>query len=191
MANAYKPGGGYLEGYTAQEENIFRRTDCHEALEDSEMAPDKNRYTREMSRLINGEDGRVYLDTENPRVCFRGPEVSGGHGYELLPDDEVFHFYELRSAAVDLGDGSPFDPDEARRRIRAQLDTLREAGVRRAVFSAFGFGAFRNPASEVARLYREEIQKEADGGLEEVVFAVFHAGYGPDNFAPFTEVFGR
>ena len=29
MANAYVPGGAYVEGATAQEENMFRRTDCH------------------------------------------------------------------------------------------------------------------------------------------------------------------
>jgi hypothetical protein len=29
MANAYVPGGAYVEGAIAQEENLFRRTDCH------------------------------------------------------------------------------------------------------------------------------------------------------------------
>src|SRR5262245_17848041 len=29
MANPYVPGGGYVEGAVAQEENMFRRTDCH------------------------------------------------------------------------------------------------------------------------------------------------------------------
>jgi Uncharacterized protein conserved in bacteria (DUF2263) len=29
MANAYVPGGAYVEGAVAQEENMFRRTDCH------------------------------------------------------------------------------------------------------------------------------------------------------------------
>lgn len=29
MANAYVAGGGYVEGMPAQEENMFRRTDCH------------------------------------------------------------------------------------------------------------------------------------------------------------------
>ena len=29
MANAFLPGGRYVEGATAQEENMFRRSDCH------------------------------------------------------------------------------------------------------------------------------------------------------------------
>jgi hypothetical protein len=33
------------------------------------------RYTPEHSDLLNGVHGRVYLDTQQPRVCIRGPEV--------------------------------------------------------------------------------------------------------------------
>ena len=34
-----------------------------------------HRYTDEHSDLLNGVHGRVYLDTQQPRVCIRGPEV--------------------------------------------------------------------------------------------------------------------
>ena len=34
-----------------------------------------HRYTDEHSDLLNGAHGRVYLDTQQPRVCIRGPEV--------------------------------------------------------------------------------------------------------------------
>ncbi len=37
MANAYCPGGGYVEGMPAQEENMFRRTDCHFTITSAEM----------------------------------------------------------------------------------------------------------------------------------------------------------
>ena len=36
MANAYVPGGAYVEGAVAQEENIFRRTDCHFCISSEE-----------------------------------------------------------------------------------------------------------------------------------------------------------
>ncbi len=62
-------------------------------------------------------------------------------------------------------------------------------GVRRAILSAFGCGAFGNPAIEVARIYKEVLGEP--GRLDEfdhIVFAVFRAGYGPNNFSSFHEV---
>lgn len=189
MANAFVPGGGYAEGMVAQEENLFRRSDCHFAVSESHFAPgSRERYSRTLVELVSGLHGRVYLDTEHPRVCIRGPEdrTRADLGYAWLEPSEVFPFYELRAAAVDLRDGSPFDREEMRRRVSAQLDTLVDGGVRHAVLSAFGCGAFRNPAAEVALLYREALQVRAEQ-FDCVAFAIFHAGYGPDNYTPFHE----
>ena len=51
---------------------------------------------------------------------------------------------------------------------------------------AFGCGAFRNPAHRIAQFYREEIMARK-ANFAVVAFAVFSAGYGPDNFTPFAE----
>ena len=113
-----------------------------------------------------------------------------GLGYAWLPDAEVFPFLELRAAAVDLRDGARFSRGETARRVGAQLDTLIEKKVRRVVLSAFGCGAFCNPAAEVAQVYAAELSKRADA-FDVVAFAIFHAGYGPNNFAPFEAAFGE
>ena len=188
MANAYMPGGAYLEGAIAQEENMFRRTDCHFRIDPGERDPERAGYTTAMTRLLSARDGRVYLDTDRPRVCIRGPEdrSSADLGYGWLPDDEIFPFFELRAAAQDLRDGSGFDPDDARIRIAAQLDTLNGHGVRCAVLGAFGCGAFRNPGDQVARIYREEITAR-ERSFDLIGFAIYNAGYGPDNYTPFAE----
>ena len=47
MANTYVPGGGYLEGLVAQEENIFRRTDCHFSIERNQLENDRH-YKKEL-----------------------------------------------------------------------------------------------------------------------------------------------
>ena len=190
MANAYVPGGAYIEGAVAQEENMFRRTDCHFRIGDEEYDAARDRYYPELTRLLCAADGVVYLDTQQPRVCIRGPEDRSREdlGYPWLPDDQIFPFFELRASAQDLRDRSPFNAEDARRRIAAQLDTLRQHGVRHAALSAFGCGAFRNPAQQVASIYKQELGRRK-GHFSVIAFAIFAAGYGPDNYTPFAEVF--
>jgi hypothetical protein len=112
------------------------------------------KYLPEMTRLLSAHDGVVYLDKKRPRVCIRGPEdrARADLGYRWLPDKEVFASFELRAAAQDLRDGSAFELDDARRRIAAQLNTLRHHDLRHAVLGAFGCGAFRNPADRIAAI---------------------------------------
>jgi hypothetical protein len=186
MANAYVPGGAYLEGTAAQEENMFRRTDCHFSVGDQHHDSDTDRYRPEMTRLLLAADGTVYLDVDHPRVCLRDQEDRSQPdlGYAWLAEDMVFPFFELRAAAQDVRGGRPFDADEARRRIAAQLDTLRCHRIRHAVLSAFGCGAFQNPAPVVASLYREELHRRVDA-FDVVAFAIYAPGYGPDNYGPF------
>jgi len=192
MANAHWPGGAYVEGAVAQEENMFRRTDCHFGVSEDDVDVVTGRYQPAMTDLINGVHGTVYLDTARPRVCLRGPEILSANreGYAWLADDEIFPFFELRAAADDYRYGRPFDERDARRRIVAQLETLSHHGIRRAVLGASGCGAFRNPPEAVARIYHEELTKRLDA-FDCVGFAIYNAGYGPDNFEPFSKILGR
>ena len=192
MANAFGPGGGYVDGMVAQEENMFRRTDCHFSLDRAaDMQWPCEEYNAEHTALLSAADGRVYLDAERPRVCVRGPEDRSREdlGYAWLPDTEVFPFYELRAAGVDLRDWSlTYDQGETVRRVSAQLDTLIDAGVRHAVLSAFGCGAFLNPADKVAAAYKTALQTRR-AHFDVICFAIFDAGYGPSNFEPFERAF--
>lgn len=194
MANAYAPGGGYTDGMVAQEENMFRRTDCHFSLDRAELHFEGGRadwmYRPEHSAMLNAEPGYVYLDTDRPRVCIRGAEdrARADLGYPWLPEDEIFPFYELRAAAVDLRGRRRYDHAETQRRVCAQLDTLIHKGVRHAVLSAFGCGAFLNPAHQVAQAYRQALESRA-AHFDVIAFGVFHAGYGPNNFATFAKAF--
>lgn len=190
MAHPVLPGGAYVEGAAAQEENMFRRTDCHFSIDRRMMLDGPERYRPGMRRLLEAVDGAVYLDVERPRVCIRGPEdpAASDLGYRWLADDEIFPFYELRAAALDMSGGGSFRERETRRRVAAQLDTLIEAGVRHAVLGAFGCGAFRNPADRVARAYRSELEARR-GEFDVVAFAVLPSAHGPDNATPFARVF--
>lgn len=190
MANAFVPGGAYVEGAVAQEENMYRRTDCHFSIAPPQYDAARDRYTPAATRLISGEEGVVYLDVDQPRVCLRGPEERNATdlGYRWLDEQEIFPFFELKAAAQDLRGGDAFNPNQARRQIKAQLETLKLANVRHVVLGAFGCGAFGNPADQVARIYREELAPYR-AFLDVVAFAIFNAGYGPDNFTPFKAEF--
>eukprot|EP00929_Paragymnodinium_shiwhaense_P119374 TRINITY_DN91266_c0_g1_i1.p1 TRINITY_DN91266_c0_g1~~TRINITY_DN91266_c0_g1_i1.p1 ORF type:complete len:354 (+),score=78.49 TRINITY_DN91266_c0_g1_i1:38-1063(+) len=189
MANAFVAGGGYVEGCPAQEENMFRRTDCHFFVNHEEFDQDRDRYYKEATDLISAKDRRVYLDTKEPRTCVRAGEDPAKPltGYDWLPDTDIFPFFELRAAAVDLRMIRQFSRSECKKRVEAQLDTLIAEKVQHAVLSAFGCGAFMNPAEEVAACYLEALQPRIQH-FRCIAFAIFNPGYGPDNFTPFKEV---
>jgi len=190
FANAFGPGGGYVEGCSAQEENIFRRTDLHFSLDRSQTNSSGSRYSPEMSMLINaeGSNPRVYMDFDNNKhnVVIRGPESDG---YKFLLENEIFPFVELRAAAWDLRRFCNVQDDvfvkDCRRRIRAQLLTLKDNSVRCVVFGAFGCGAFENQPRLVAEIYVEEISlMRAD--FDVIAFAIIMS---PDNLTAFQDKF--
>ncbi|MEZ4618035.1 MAG: DUF2263 domain-containing protein [Caldilineaceae bacterium] len=94
MANAFVPGGAHVEGAVAQEENMYRRTDCHFYIAPPLYDGEQDRYTPAATRLISGENGVVYLDADHPRICIRGPEERQDEnlGYRWLDEHEIFPF---------------------------------------------------------------------------------------------------
>lgn len=188
MANAYVPGGGYLQGLIAQEENMFRRTDCHFTININHL--DTNGYyKKEIVDLINGVNGNVYLDTNKPRICIRGQELREREdlGYIWLSEDEIFPFYEMRSAAIDLRSGEKFSEEECFKRIIAQFNTLKKLNIKHVVLGAHGCGAFLNPPEKVAEIYKKVIQ-DFIHDFHVISFAIFNAGYGPDNYSIFKDI---
>ena len=204
MANAYIAGGKYCEGSPAQEENMFRRTDCHFSVtigDSGAFDQAKDAYHEDFSELLNAKDGRVYFD-KKPRVCIRGGEKTDKNageadiGYEWLDKKDIFPFLELRAAAIDRRQANdqlkPFDDEmraNTRKRIEAQLHTLRDNDVKYVVLSAFGCGKFENPTTEIAALYRSVISQLCKD-FQVIAFAIFAPGYGrDDNFDMFEREF--
>eukprot|EP00966_Prymnesium_polylepis_P277463 6410896-Prymnesium_polylepis.1 len=158
MANEDYPGGGYTEGCSAQEENMFRRTNAHFTLDSTNLVKQGRKvvYADTMNALVSGKLGVNYISAyEKPLVCIKGKEVFAADdlGYKMLADDEIFFFYELRSAAVDISHRKKKLANiEAlmASRIAAQFATLVSRGFRHVVLSAFGCGAFGNDPRMVA-----------------------------------------
>ena len=194
MANETTPGGGYRSGSAAQEENLFRRSDLHFCFKPGDVCrdyakPSRERYSRKMERLISGRFDEVYV-SETPRICIRGSEEfeNPSLGYRLYDDGEAFPFYEMRSAAFIVDNSPESEKAEARRRIRAQLNSARAAGHRVLVLSAFGCGAFGGTPKVVAKVYCEELKKHEDF-FSLVAFGIFYAGWGANNYDTFRDMF--
>jgi uncharacterized protein (TIGR02452 family) len=185
MANAYVPGGGYLEGCPAQEENIFRRSDCHfNIIQDTNVSWDSENhhyiYNKHYQDLINAKNDIVYLD-KKPRILFADNEVNE---YKILPDDKIFPFYEMRSAAVDCSNlrFNRFNAIDMEKRIVAQFNTAKNAGLQHILLGAFGCGAFKCPPKIVAEIYKKTIQLFKND-FSVIAFAIYYPGYGPtDNY---------
>ena len=202
FANPIKPGGGYRNGRSPQEEDIFLRTDCHFSLgprnqSDILFGPGKDGdyiYDEKKTALIQGITGRVYL-IDTPQICFRS---NSDTNYSIYPNKEIFPFYELRAAALN------FNPEikpyvtfpntsieaiaQTELRIAAQLDTLIERGLRCVVLGAFGCGIFKNDPNIVANAYHKEITKRKTH-FDVIVFAMAAKSKTEDNYLAFKLVF--
>ena len=188
MANESTPGGGYLHGAGAQEENIFRRSAAYLCLDHPEVAPE-----RDWAYPIP-EFGAIY----SPDVLvFRGEESAG---YEMLERPEPMSFvavaaYDRPEVNMD-GTLSSAATAGTKGKIRAILNTGLHCGHDAIVLSAFGCGAFANPPDHVAQLFQEVIEGEFQGHYAVILFAIINdqnAGRAHNrdgNVAPFVQRFG-
>jgi O-acetyl-ADP-ribose deacetylase (regulator of RNase III) len=202
MANSERPGGEYATGPAAQEENMFRRTNCHFSINrDSMLNPNKDKsyyfYNQSYQDLIGAKDGEnTYIDVTSPRICIKDketyndvntPEGTEYIGYDLYDPSNIFLFYELRCAAVYIEVGATFQRTEMEKIIHAQFKTLIKNGLRHAILGAFGCGAFHNPPLEVAALYKECLMLYKDH-FDVIAFPIYFAGNGRENYASFRKI---
>lgn len=181
MASCKAFGGGYQKGRSAQEENIFRRTNAHFTRISGGF------YTKKESDAIQGFNG---VFPTYPLICIKGPEIGlDGDGYEMLDDTDIFPFIEMRSAAVKAAYCSKTQAqNQMKKRIDTQFKTAIVGGYRHIVLGAFGCGAFRNDPEMVANLYLKALETYK-GNFELVAFPIYYAGLGKDNLEVFQKVF--
>lgn len=180
MASAFLRGGGWLEGTTAQEEQICYRSTLAITLK-GEYYPLPDVYPAEPGYEATDEVGCVY----SPDVVINRRGEAGG--YQELPEEEIGVVAVISVAGVDLRgwEGWNREVEEIKRdKIRLLLRVAARRGMRRLVLGALGCGVFRCPPEEVAGVFRGVLQeREFKGWWDEVRFAVL----GRENFG----VFGR
>lgn len=165
FASARNPGGGYLRGAQAQEEDLCRASALYTCLLRAGEFYDHHRAHRDpfyTDRVIHSPAVPVFRD---------------GRG-ELL--DEPYTAGFLTAAAPNAGvvlRTAPERADELPRAlaVRAErvLETAAVQGYRRLVLGAWGCGVFRNDPAQVAAAFRGLlVGGRFEGYFDQVVFGV-------------------
>ena len=167
FASARNPGGGYLRGARAQEEDLCRHALLYHCLL---RAPEYYAGHR-------ASDDLLYSDRA---IWSPGVPVIRGESGALLPEPYPVSF--LTSAAPNAGQvlrRRPGAGAEIRAALRNRsarvLAVAAQHGVRRLVLGAWGCGVFGNDPAEVASAFRELLVPggEYQRAFDEVVFAVW------------------
>jgi len=190
MASDYEPGGGFLKGARAQEEELARRSDLYIALTEKTSSPTNSFYPLEKDCLLYSENVTVF-------------RMDAANRYEILREQDRFRVNIISAAAlrqppVHLDDDyqrcgyqNEIDREFMTEKVRVILRLAHLKGIRVLVLSAFGCGAFRNPAAAVALIFKVVLNEaEFKGVFAWIVFAIID---GPltQNCAMFEKTFAQ
>jgi uncharacterized protein (TIGR02452 family) len=181
FASARNPGGGFLGGAKAQEEDLARCSALYACLL---TQPDYYAVNREERSMLY-TDHLIY----SPEVPFFRDEQ-----LELL--ERPFLASILTAPAPNAGEALRREPglrprlrEVLRARALKVLQVAAHHGHRTLVLGAWGCGVFRNDPHEVAEAFSLALEA-LPGAFERVVFAVYERnGEGP-NLRAFRERFG-
>jgi uncharacterized protein (TIGR02452 family) len=181
FASARNPGGGYLGGAKAQEEDLCRHSLLHPCLL---RAPDYYAAHRASPDLLYSH--RV--------IWSPGVPVHRGTDGRLLAEPYGVSF--LTSPAPNAGQVLRRDPGAGGRirealyeRAARVLGVAAHHGARVLVLGAWGCGVFRNDPREVAGAFHEQLTGAFAAAFERVVFAVWDRTPESVNRAAFREQF--
>lgn len=195
MASFSTPGGGVIKGSSAQEEDIFRRTNIFRSLYQFHSVGENFGIEQKEERYpLDYNFGGIYT----PHVTV----FKGGSDTRYTPLEEPFEVGVVSVSAVKnptLHNGKlePWVIDTTKSKIRQIFDIALENGHDSLVLSAFGCGAYKTPPTEMARLFKEVIEsKKYKGAFKAIHFAIINVAstngsHNPQgNFQPFKDVLG-
>ena len=193
-ASFHTPGGGVISGSSAQEENIFRRTNIFKSLYQFHNIGDNYDVKQREERYpLDYNFGGIYT----PHVTV----FKGSDDVNYTPLEEPFEIAVVSVAAVknpklENGKLVPWVVDTLKSKIRQILDIALENGHDSLILSAFGCGAYKTPPTEMARIFKEVLSSEKYKNAFKVIhFAIINLKstngmHNPNgNFKPFYDTF--
>jgi uncharacterized protein (TIGR02452 family) len=182
FASAKNPGGGFLGGAKAQEEDLCRGSALYVCQLEQ---PDYYAANRAQASMI-------YTD----HILYSPDVPVFGDGRDLLEEPYLLSF--ITAPAPNAGEARRHGESarEVRkalfRRARHVLAVAANEGHATLILGAWGCGVFRNDPAEVAEAFAEALADPAlSGGFSRVVFAVWERDPSLGNFAAFRERFDR
>ena len=200
MASLYHPGGGVLQGSSAQEEELCRRSTLAISLYQFSLPGGRYGDLADMVRVKRRAErypmDNTYGGIYSPDITFF--RAIKDEGYALL--DEPFKAAVISVASLnynpkhghnqlDNGNIPEADKPILKEKIRTILRIGALKGHDSLVLGALGCGAFCTPPSQMARLFHEVMdEEEFQSCLKKIVFAIIDSP-SSNNFQPFQKEF--
>lgn len=164
FASAVKPGGGVLNGRSAQEETLSRMSSLYwSLLKDPEMyGYNSNHYNPYYSDyMIFSPDVVVFRDDD----------------YKLIDHYEVSVISSPAVNCKELKDLGTYNKDKVNdvmtNRCRRILEVCLFFGIKNIVLGAFGCGVFENRPEDVSEIFRKLIVDDEYGAyFDRIIFAI-------------------
>ncbi|KKL55186.1 hypothetical protein LCGC14_2257920, partial [marine sediment metagenome] len=159
MANQTSPGGGFLQGCSAQEEALCRRSNLFDSINIHPIGRNNTNFNPHLRNKMKGtynvpEFGSIY----SPKVkVFRG-NIDEGFKYFTKPEEVNV----ISSAAYDVAHslGKPANYRENTKiKLQMILNTALQNNQECVVLGAYGCGAFGNDPKEVASIVKEILKE--------------------------------
>ncbi|KAJ5478058.1 hypothetical protein N7530_003567 [Penicillium desertorum] len=180
FANAYKPGGGWLNGSRAQEEQLCYRSTLIDTLH-TRFYPMKDLECLYSPNVI------VFRNSVDSEYSF----MSVDDKLHQNPTVSVISMAARSNPELAEGDGLTYK-DKAQKylmiaKMQLILRTAAHNSHRRLVLGAIGCGAFRHPVQKVADCWYEVLMKEEFKGWFEKIYFVIRDSPTENNLQIFSE----
>ena len=199
FASATNPGGGVVQGSSAQEESLCRCSTLYFCLNTPELMRDFYLPHRKAGKPLYNDD-IIY----SPEVYVIKTDTSFP---DRMKENDWYKVNVITCAAPNLRERpsnamNPNAGNKAAKITEKELQALLETRIRRIfkltaaegnevlILGAFGCGAFRNPPDVVADVFRQ-ITGEFTRQFETIEYAVFHTDRETENYKAFKRAFNR
>ena len=203
MASLYHPGGGVLQGSSAQEEELCRRSTLAISLYQFSLPGGRYGDLADMVGVKRRAErypmDNTYGGIYSPGITFF--RATKDEGYALL--DNPFRAAVISVASLNYNpkhghnslDANGNIPEADKPVLKEKIRTILRIGILKGhdslVLGALGCGAFCTPPAQMARLFHQVLdEEEFRDRFRKIVFAIIDSP-SSNNFKPFLKEFSK